>query len=74
MDTISSLSSGVTNVLKDVLGLTAIIVSYGWVYDHVALMEIESKWGVFVVAFIAIDFAVYWSNRLAHGINFFWKC
>ncbi|HMU05285.1 MAG TPA: sterol desaturase, partial [Saprospiraceae bacterium] len=29
-DTISSLSSGVTNVLKDILGLSIAIISYKW--------------------------------------------
>ena len=32
MDTISSLSSGTTNMLKDILGLTIIIISYP--YKH----------------------------------------
>ncbi|MBL7751818.1 MAG: sterol desaturase, partial [Chitinophagaceae bacterium] len=30
MDMISSLSSGITNVTKDVLGLSIGILSYGW--------------------------------------------
>ena len=34
MDTLASLISGVTNIFKDVLGLTVIIVSYDWMVDH----------------------------------------
>ena len=30
MDTISSLSSGMTNVIKDSLGLVLVIISYPW--------------------------------------------
>ena len=30
MDTISSLSSGLTNILKDSLGLVIVLVSYPW--------------------------------------------
>lgn len=36
MDTISSLSSGYTNTLKDVLGLSITIISYKWFYEHFA--------------------------------------
>ena len=73
MDTISSLSSGITNILKDILGLTLVIISYDWVYEQVALFQIETQWIVFLLAFIAIDFASYWSHRLNHSINFFWN-
>ena len=45
MDTISSLSSGMTNTLKDMLGLSIVIVSYGWMVDHFAIFSIpESGW------------------------------
>ena len=42
MDMISSLSSGITNVTKDVLGLSFAIVSYQWMVDHWALTTIPS--------------------------------
>ena len=73
MDTISSLSSGTTNTLKSILGLSIIIISYGWVYEQVALIHMETTWMVYLVAFIAIDFASYWSHRLNHSINVFWN-
>ncbi len=73
MDTISSLSSGSTNTLKSVLQLTVIIVSYGWLVDRVALFHFETTWLVWVLSFIAIDFASYWSHRLSHSINYFWN-
>lgn len=73
MDTIASLSSGITNTLKSVLGLILIIVSYEWVVDKVALMQIEATWLVYVLCFIAIDFGGYWSHRLNHSINYFWN-
>ena len=73
MDTISSLSSGTTNTLKSIIGLTIIIISYDWVYERVALMHIETNWIVYLVAFIAIDFASYWNHRLNHSINVFWN-
>ena len=72
-DMISSMSSGVTNIIKDVLGLTIIIVSYAWLVDRVAIFEIPNAWYVYVIAFIAKDFAGYWIHRLEHTINFLWN-
>jgi sterol desaturase/sphingolipid hydroxylase (fatty acid hydroxylase superfamily) len=73
MDTISSLSSGSTNTLKSVLKLSIVIISYDWVVAHVALIEIKTTWLVWLLSFIAIDFASYWSHRLNHSINIFWN-
>ncbi|GLR17320.1 sterol desaturase family protein [Portibacter lacus] len=73
MDTISSLSSGTTNTLKSVLKLSVVIVSYAWFVDKVALTEIKITWLVWLLSFIAIDFASYWSHRLNHSINIFWN-
>ncbi|MEL6632863.1 MAG: sterol desaturase family protein [Bacteroidota bacterium] len=73
MDIIASLSSGLTNTIKRILGLTIVIVSYGWVEERVALMEIEATWLVYVLAFLALDFAGYWNHRLNHSINYFWN-
>lgn len=73
MDTISSLSSGLTNIIKDSLGLVIIIVSYPFLVNNLALFTIESSWLVYVLAFIAIDFASYWNHRLSHHVNFFWN-
>ncbi|WP_036383049.1 sterol desaturase family protein [Muricauda sp. MAR_2010_75] len=73
MDTVSSLSSGLTNVVKDSLGLVVILVSYPFLLEHLALTEIKATWLVWVVAFIALDFAGYWNHRLSHHVNFFWN-
>jgi sterol desaturase/sphingolipid hydroxylase (fatty acid hydroxylase superfamily) len=73
MDMISSLSSGVTNVTKDVLGLTFTILAYSWFVNHVALVHIRATWLTYVIAFIAIDFAGYWLHRWSHHINIFWN-
>ena len=40
MDTLSSLCSGLTNVIRDVLGLTIIILSYDFMVDNLALFKI----------------------------------
>ena len=72
-DMISSLSSGITNVTKDVLGLAFVIISYPWLTQKVAIIQVESSWITYGIAFIALDFAGYWVHRLNHEINFMWN-
>lgn len=72
-DMISSLSSGITNATKDVLGLSIAIISYGWLVDRVAVFEISAGWITYVIAFIVLDFAGYWVHRISHEYNFFWN-
>lgn len=73
MDMVSSLSSGITNVTKDVLGLSITIIGYNWLVGKVALTEIKAGWLTYLVAFIALDFSGYWVHRLSHEINIFWN-
>jgi alkylglycerol monooxygenase len=73
MDMVSSLSSGVTNVTKDVLGLSISILTYEWLVNRVALIHFHSTIWTYVIAFIALDFAGYWVHRWSHHINLFWN-
>ena len=73
MDMISSLSSGVTNVTKDVLGLSIALVSYEWLVQHIALTHITATWVTYLITFIVLDFAGYTVHALDHKINFFWN-
>lgn len=73
MDVISSLSSGMTNTLKALMGLSIAILSYGVMVKYIALFEIESTLWLYVLAFIGHDFAGYWSHRFNHKINLFWN-
>ena len=73
MDMISSLSSGVTNVTKDVLGLSIALISYEWLVSHIAITEIKATWVTYLVAFVVLDFAGYAVHALDHRINFFWN-
>jgi len=73
MDMISSLGSGVTNVTKDVLGLSISILAYGWLVQNLSLIHIKSTWLVYLIAFICIDFAGYWVHRWSHHINVMWN-
>lgn len=74
MDTISSLFSGMTNTLKDVLGLTIVVVSYPWLLQKLSLIH----WGshsvmLYVVTFVLLDFCGYWYHRICHSVNYFWN-
>ena len=73
MDTLSSLSSGMTNILKDILGLVVVIISYPFLMDKLSIISLENSISLYFITFICIDFASYWSHRLNHKINFFWN-
>lgn len=73
MDMISSLSSGVTNVTKDVLRLSVAIVAYSWLVRNIAVWHITTTWLTYIIAFIVIDFSGYWVHRWSHHINVFWN-
>lgn len=72
-DTVSSISSGLTSIIKDSLGLAVILISYPFLVEHLALLSVPETWYSYLLAFIAIDFASYWNHRLSHKINFFWN-
>ena len=73
MDTLSSLSSGMTNILKDILGLVIVIISYPYLVGKISVINLENSLTLYFIAFVCIDFASYWSHRLNHKINFFWN-
>ena len=73
MDTLASMSSGYTNVVKDVLGLSVSIITFKWMVEHWAFFEIKSTVWTVIAAFVVLDFAGYWGHRLSHGINFLWN-
>ena len=73
MDTISSLSSGFTNLLVDILGLGIIIFSYPFFYERLKIVELEESILLYFLAFVCVDFASYCHHRLKHSINIFWN-
>lgn len=73
MDMLSSMTSGYTNIIKDVLGLSISLLTYEYMVKHWAIYKVESSIWVYIIAFIALDFSGYWVHRLSHQINFFWN-
>ena len=74
-DMISSLSSGMTNIISDVFKLSFVLVSYSWLVDNLAIesLSIENQWLSILIAFIVLDFTGYWMHRLSHRVNIFWN-
>ena len=64
MDTISSLSSGFTNLMVDILGLGIIIFSYPFFYERLKVIELEESIMLYFIAFVCIDFASYCHHTL----------
>lgn len=73
IDMVSSLLSGMTNTVKDVLGLSISILTYTWMVKHFAIATVEPTWWVYLFVFLVLDFQGYWVHRWAHEINFFWN-
>lgn len=73
MDSVSSISSGIANATKDVLGLSISILTYEVLVSNIALFELKETFWVYAIAFIVIDFQGYWVHRWAHQINLFWN-
>lgn len=72
-DTISSFTSGITNSVKDVLNLTIVIVSYNFLFDQFHIFKTDNNIYLYIIAFVGLDFAGYWSHRLEHRVNIFWN-
>jgi len=72
-DMISSLSSGMTNIIKDVMKFGFAIISYSWFVDSLTIYKIEPIWLAVMFAFIVQDFGGYWTHRFTHRINILWN-
>ncbi|MDD9892155.1 MAG: sterol desaturase family protein [Gammaproteobacteria bacterium] len=72
-DGISSLLSGLSSIISNVVGIGVLMVSYEWLHGHVAIFELSSShWWVWVLAIICWDFSSYWVHRWAHENGFLW--
>jgi len=72
-DMISSLSSGVTNTVRDGIKFSFVIISYSWLVENIAIYKLTPIWLAVVIAFVVEDFAGYWMHRLNHRVNIFWN-
>lgn len=73
-DVIASLSSGITNIIRDVLGLGVLsVIAYPFLLAHLNVFHLPNTWYMYIIAFICLDFAGYWTHRIAHHVNYFWN-
>ena len=73
VDMISSLSSGVTNTIRDGIKFSFVIISYSWLVEHITIYQLSPLWLAIIIAFIAEDFTGYWMHRLNHRVNILWN-
>lgn len=72
-DTVNDLSCGIMQQVVDVFLKTALIGAYMAVYTHWRLFEINmTSVGLWILCFLAVDFAYYWFHRSSHEINAIW--
>jgi len=72
-DVISSLSSGISNTIRDGIKFTFAIITYSWLVEHITIYKLEPVWLAVVIAFIVEDFSGYWVHRLNHRVNVLWN-
>lgn len=73
MDSVSSLTSGLTNILFKTLGLTIYIFAYDFLLEHCTVFTVQSKVLQYVIAFFTLDFYTYWWHRWRHEYNVLWN-
>ena len=74
IDSVASLSSGMTNILKDTLKLSVSIISYSFLLKYVQLFHWNSPpvW-IYLFCFVYIDLTGYCVHRIEHKVNYFWN-
>jgi alkylglycerol monooxygenase len=72
-DAISSMLSGATNAVKDVLELSFTVITYQWLVQKCAITYMPQSIWMYLIVFLVLDFQGYWTHRWAHEINFFWN-
>lgn len=72
VDTRTSLTMGIGNVVINVGWKFAVIVIYTALYELSPLKLSPSDWWVWVLLFFADDLAYYWFHRVSHESRVFW--
>lgn len=72
VDTRTSLTMGIGNVLINVGWKFVVLLSYTVLYELSPIRLSPSDWWVWVLLFFADDFAYYWFHRVSHESRVFW--
>jgi len=71
-DFLASLSIGVVNILLNSVMKIAIFIVFLFFYN-LSPLHLPITWWSFLLCFFALDFARYWSHRIAHEQRFWWS-
>ena len=72
VDTRTSLTMGIGNVIINVAWMFVVLLSLTVLYELTPLRLDPSDWWVWVLLFVADDFAYYWFHRVSHESRVFW--
>ena len=72
MDTVSSLSMGIGNVIIGFVSKAIVFGAYTLVYQFRLFTIDMAQWWPWVVLFFADDFSYYWFHRISHSSRYFW--
>ncbi|MFL3027140.1 MAG: sterol desaturase family protein [Candidatus Neomarinimicrobiota bacterium] len=72
-DVITSLSSGLTKMIRDGIRYGFAIIGYSWLVKNLTVFHIENTWIAVIIAFLVQDFTGYCTHRLKHRVNILWN-
>jgi sterol desaturase/sphingolipid hydroxylase (fatty acid hydroxylase superfamily) len=71
-DAIANISCGIGQQVLGVFFKAFIFLTYVYLYEHFALLDIPVNPLTWFLLFLGVDFFYYWFHRLSHEINFIW--
>ena len=71
-DTATSIIMGVGSTVTGALAGGVLYLIAMWVWQNYRITDLGSDVWVFIVAFIAYDFAYYWIHRFGHTVRWMW--
>lgn len=74
-DAFTNISCGIIDQTTGVFAKVLTVAAYAAVFslfEFKTPWTIEPSWYAYVICFVAVDLAYYWSHRLSHQVNLFW--
>lgn len=68
----ANFGTALANQTTNVLILTVVLYSYGYLWEHYRIFTIEMTWWSFILLLLGVDFVFYWVHRFGHEINILW--
>jgi len=70
--TVANFSVGIAERLLNLFIAASFYQVYDWVYLNYSILDISTKWHVWILLLLSTDLVWYWYHRLGHEINFLW--